>query len=193
MRRFFWSRETELEPAAALNPDGPISLADRIAAGALPVWEALHYAIATAEALRAVHARGRAYGLLQPSGILIEGDRAQLVPGPLGAITPYFSPEQVLGREIDPRSDIFSLGALLYEMLAGRKAFAAATKPALRFEIIDGAPVQLQNMPPALAQLVMRCLEKKPERRIQRMEILLATLKLQEIMALRGTTARGAS
>ena len=190
MRKFFWSRETELEPAAALNPaalnpDGPVSLADRIGAGPLPVWEALHYAMGTAEALRVVHARGRAYGLLQPSGILIQDGRAQLVPGGLGTITPYFSPEQVLGREIDPRSDIFSLGALLYEMLAGRKAFAAPTKPALRFEIIDGAPAQLQNVPPAVAQLVTRCLEKKPERRIQRMEILLATLKLQEIMSLR--------
>jgi eukaryotic-like serine/threonine-protein kinase len=193
MRKFFWSRETELEPGAALNPGGPISLADRMAAGALSVWEALHYAIATAEALRMVHARGRAYGLLQPSGILIQDGRAQLVPAGLANITPYFSPEQVLGREIDPRSDIFSLGALLYEMLAGRKPFPAATKPALRFEIIDGVPAPLQNVPPAVAQLVMRCLEKKPERRMQRMEILLAALKLQEILALTGTGARGAS
>ena len=98
-------------------------------------------------------------------------------------ITPYFSPEQLQGRELDARSDIFSLGALLYEMLSGRKAFAATTKPALRFEILDGEPAPLQNVPPAVSRLVMRCLEKKPERRMQRMEILLATLKLQEIIA----------
>lgn len=183
MLKFFWSREAELEPAAASpNCASPISLADRMAAGALPVREALRYAIATAEALRIVHERGRVYGNLQPSNVLIQDGRAQLVTA-RAIITPYFSPEQVVGGEIDWRSDIFALGALLYEMLAGRKAFAASTKPALRFEIIGGSPVPLQNVPPAVSQLVMRCLEKKPEKRIQRMEILLATLKLQEIIA----------
>jgi eukaryotic-like serine/threonine-protein kinase len=96
----------------------------------------------------------------------------------------------VLGREIDPRNDIFSLGALLYEMLAGRKAFAAATKPALRFEIIDGAPAPLQSVPPAVSQLVMRCLEKKPERRIQRIEILLAAPKTAGDYCFSGATGR---
>jgi len=182
MRKFFWSRETEPETASALKPGGATSLADRIAAGALPVWEALQYAIATAEALRVVHGRGRTYASLQPASVMVQDDRVQLVPIVLAWITPYCSPEQVLGRELDPRSDIFSLGALLYEMLSGCKAFSAATKPALRFAILDGEPAPLQNVPPAVSQLVMRCLEKKPERRVQRMEILLAALKLQEIM-----------
>ena len=186
MRKFFWSRETEPEPAAALKPGGATSLADRIAAGPLSVSEALRYAIATAEALRVVHGRGRAYAALQPASVIVQDDRVQLVPTTLGWITPYFSPEQVQGRELDPRSDIFSLGALLYEMLSGCKAFNTATKPALRFAILDGEPAPLQNVPPALSQLVMRCLEKKPERRVQRMEILLAALKLQEIMMTSG-------
>ncbi|HEX3745975.1 MAG TPA: protein kinase [Bryobacteraceae bacterium] len=189
MRKFFWARETETEAALDLRPQGT-SLADRIAAGPLPVREALRYAIATAESLRAVHGRGRAYATLQPASILIQQDGVQFVPSGAVAITPYFSPEQVQGRELDLRSDIFSLGALLYEMLSGRKAFAAATKPALRFEILDGEPAPLENVPPAVARLVMRCLEKRPERRMQRMEILLAALKLQEIVS--SPTARAA-
>ena len=182
-RRFFWSRETEAEAASAPRPGGGISLADRIAAGPLSVVEALHYAIATAEALRAVHGRGRVYAALQPASVIVQEDGVQLVPAGLAAITPYFSPEQVAGRELDIRSDIFSLGAVLYEMLSGRKAFGAVTKPALRFEILDGEPAPLQNVPAAVSRLVMRCLEKRPERRVQRMEILLAALKLQEIIA----------
>ena len=180
--RFFWSRETEAEEIFTPKSGGAKSLAGRIAAGPLPVAEALHYAIATAEALRAVHGRGRVYAMLQPASVQIEEGRVQLVPAGLAAITPYFSPEQVAGRDLDARSDIFSLGAVLYEMLSGRKAFGAPTKPALRFEILDGEPAPLQNVPPAVSRLVMRCLEKKPERRIQRMEILLAALKLQAII-----------
>jgi len=182
MRKFFWSRKTEPEPTSALKRGSSTSLAERIAAGALPVREALHYAIATAEALRVVHGRGRTYAALQPVSVMIQDGRVELLPVSLAMINSYFSPEQLQGRELDPRSDIFSLGALLYEMLSGRRAFAATTKPALRIEILSGEPAPLQNVPPALSQLVMRCLEKKPERRVQRMEILLAELKLQSIL-----------
>jgi hypothetical protein len=180
--RKFWSRDTEPDLAAALKHSG-MSLAERMAGGTLPLTEALRHAVATAEALRTIHSRGRACGVLQPSNVILRESGYQLVAGAPVAITPYFSPEQVLGREIDPRSDIFSLGAVLYEMLSGRKAFAAPTKPALRFEILDCEPAPLEQAPPVLCHLVMRCLEKKPERRIQRMEVLLATLKLQQIMA----------
>jgi serine/threonine protein kinase len=92
---------------------------------------------------------------------------------------------------LDFRSDIFSIGALLYEMLSGHKAFGASTKPALRFEILDCEPPPLGHFPPAISQLVMRCLEKRPERRIQRMENLLAALKLQEIIARSATGKAG--
>ena len=179
IREFFRTRETEVDRP----PVKPSSLADLISAGPMPVREALHYAIATGEAVRAAHGRGRAYALLQPMGILIDRDCVQLVPSPPAAITPYFSPEQVKGQQLDFRSDIFSLGALLYEMLSGRKAFDAETKAALRFEILGTEPAPLEGVPPGLSQLVMRCLEKEPQRRMQRMEMLLAALKLQEITA----------
>ena len=180
-RKFFWSRETESDSARA--PQAPVSLADRIAAGPLPLAEALHYAIAMAEAVRVVHGRSRVYALLQPAGVKLLDGGVQFVPCVPAPISPYFSPEQVAGRELDTRSDIFSLGAVLYEMLSGHKAFDGVTKPALRFQILDREPPPLRNVPPAVSQLVMRCLEKKPEKRLQRMEILLAALKLQRIMA----------
>jgi len=187
IREFFRTRETDVDRP----PVKPSSLADLISAGPMPVREALHYAIATAEAVRGAHMRGRAYALLQPAGIAIDNERVQLVPSLPAAVTPYSSPEQVKGQQLDFRSDIFSLGALLYEMLSGRKAFEAETKPALRFEILGAEPAPLKGLPPGLSQLVMRCLEKEPERRVQRMEILLAALKLQEITAPPAANAAG--
>ncbi|HUB81674.1 MAG TPA: protein kinase [Bryobacteraceae bacterium] len=185
MRKFFWPRETEAEHASFHRP---ASLAVRLVAGPLPLKSALRYAIGTAEALRTFHARGRAYAMLQPAGIVIDDTGVHLVPAAPAAITPYFSPEQVQGREIDFRSDIFALGAVLYEMLSGRQAFVAPTKPALRIAILGCDPDPLAGFPPATSKLAMRCLEKAPERRIQRMEILLAELKLQEIMAPRAAS-----
>ncbi len=154
-----------------------------MAAGPLPVAEALHYAIALAEALREVHSRGRVYAFLQPAGVAVLDGHVRLAPGGPAPVSPYFSPEQVAGRDLDARTDIFSLGAMMYEMLSGRRAFDAATRTALRMEILNRQPAHLENAPPAVARLVRRCLEKKPERRVQRMEILLAELKLQEIIA----------
>jgi serine/threonine protein kinase len=154
-----------------------------MSAGPLPVPEALSYAIALAEELREVHGRRRVYAFLQPAGVAILDGRVRLVPLGPATVSPYFSPEQVAGRDLDPRTDIFSLGAMMYEMLSGRRAFGAATQTALRIEILNHEPASLENVPPALARLVQRCLEKKPERRVQRMEILLAELKLQKIIS----------
>lgn len=120
---------------------------------------------------------------LQPSGVAILDGQVRLASCGPAPISPYFSPEQVAGHDLDPRTDIFSLGAVMYEMLSGRRAFDAATRTALRMEILDRKPPGLETVPPVLARLVRRCLEKKLERRIQRMEILLAELKLQAIIA----------
>jgi len=182
-RKFFWSHETEAEPGRPAGCAGGGSLAEYIAAGPLPLASALHYAVALAEALREVHSRSRVYAFLQPEGVAILDGHIRLVPGGPVPVSPYFSPEQVAGRDLDARSDIFSLGAVTYEMLSGDKAFPASTRTALRMEILSHEPTPLENVPPALARLVRQCLEKKPERRVQRLEILLAALKLQEIIA----------
>jgi len=184
-RKFFWWRGTEAELGPSPKREGPESLAGRMAAGPLPLAEVLRYAIAMAEALREFHGRGRVYAFLHPSAVAILDDRVRLVSTGPAAVSPYFSPEQVTGRDLDARSDIFSLGAVMYEMLSGCKAFDAVTKTALRMEILHREPAPVQNVPPVVSDLVRRCLEKKPERRVQRMEILLAALKLQEIVATR--------
>jgi len=182
-KRFFQFHAT----AAKLEPerDGelPVTLEDRLQSGALSIAETLHYSVAIAEALRECHSGGRVYGALQPGGIAIIEEQVRLAAAGPQALSPYFSPEQVTGSDLDPRSDIFSLGAVMYEMLSGRMAFAAVTKAALRMEILNREPAPLENVPRALAKLVKRCLEKKPERRVQRMEILLAELKLLNILA----------
>lgn len=178
-RRFFWSRETQAEVAITA---GPVSLADRIASGPLPLEDVLHYAIALAESLREVHHRSRVYACLNPSSVTVLAGQVRLAPCSPSQVSPYFSPEQIAGRDLDLRTDIFSLGAVTYEMLSGRKPFEATTRTGLRMEILDREPAPLENLPPTLSRLVTRCLEKRPERRVQRMEILLATLKLQAIM-----------
>lgn len=81
----------------------------------------------------------------------------------------YMSPEQAEGKPVDVRSDIFSFGAMLYEMLTGRKAFDADTKMAALTAIMHKEPAALTEVPPALGRLVERCLRKDPQRRAQSM------------------------
>jgi len=167
--------------------EAPDSLAALLTRGALPVAEALRYGIGVAEALREIHSRGRVYGFLQPSGIAVIEGHVRLAPAGPAPISPYYAPEQVLGSDLGPRSDIFALGAVMYEMLSGRQAFSGPTKAALRMEILDREPAPLDTVPPALARIVHKCLEKRPERRVQRMEIVLAAMKLQHILAQQST------
>ena len=90
-----------------------------------------------------------------------------MVLGTLG----YMSPEQVRGRPADARSDIFSFGAILYEMLAGQRAFrgdsAADTMSAILKEDPPDISLTNQNVPPGIERIVRHCLEKNPEQRFQ--------------------------
>jgi serine/threonine protein kinase len=84
---------------------------------------------------------------------------------------PYMSPEQVQGRPLDHRTDIFSLGVVLYEMATGRRPFLEQSSAALSAQILRDAPLPLNDvraeLPDELSRVVQRCLEKDPERRIQ--------------------------
>ena len=162
---------------------GPIETLDlHLGRGPLPLAKALRYGIDLAESLRQVHERGRVCAFLQPACVTIANGRAGLGSAKPTNLSPYFSPEQVRGKDLDPRSDLFSLGAILYEMLSGHRAFPGQSKSALRLEILERHPERLENVPPAVAQLVAHCLEKKPEQRLQRVDVLLAGLKLQHIL-----------
>ncbi len=90
----------------------------------------------------------------------------------------YMSPEQVRGKVVDERSDIFSLGAVFYQVLSGRKPFAAKALPEVMRKVLTDEPAALTHAeaPPSLARIVMRSLEKDPLKRYQKVEELLAEL-----------------
>ena len=92
-------------------------------------------------------------------------------PGTLLGTLGYMSPEQLRGQPVDHRSDIFSLGAILYEMLSGRSAFKRATASDTIAAILMQEPPELtqsaENVPPALDHIIKRCLEKNPANRFQ--------------------------
>ncbi len=83
-------------------------------------------------------------------------------PGVILGTVSYMSPEQAVGKSVDARSDVFSLGAVLYEMVAGRRPFQGDSQMATLLAIVHQAPAPLQHLPPELERLLRRCLEKDP-------------------------------
>jgi serine/threonine protein kinase len=161
-----------------------------IAAGALPIATALDYATQIASALEAAHAAGIIHRDIKPANVMIARDGrarvldfglAKLVEGEgengatvtsaatrLGVIlgtAAYMSPEQAQGRPLDGRSDLFSLGAVLYEMLAGRRAFTGDTQLAAISSILHETPPPLANAPRGVDAIVQRALQKSPDAR----------------------------
>ena len=158
--------------------------------GPLPVADALRLAVQIASALEAAHAKGVIHRDLKPANILVADSVVKLLdfglakqnkqdaPGeetePLtltqaGMImgTPaYMSPEQAEAKEADARSDIFSFGCVLYEMLAGKRAFSGGSTAALLGAILHQDPEPL-NAPAALGVIVRKCLAKAPAARFQ--------------------------
>jgi Tol biopolymer transport system component/predicted Ser/Thr protein kinase len=161
-----------------------------------PLPEALRLAIQITEALEAAHGKGILHRDLKPSNILVAKSGVKLLdfglaklaqPGahttddtitnPLTAAgeilgtVQYMSPEQLQGQEADARSDIFSFGLVLYEMLTGRRAFQGSSQASLIAAILKEEPQPLTSLqpltPPALDRTVSKCLAKDPGRRWQ--------------------------
>src|SRR5262245_15411338 len=102
-------------------------LAQRLAKGSLPAEDALRFALDVGQALNRAHKRGVVHGKLSPHSILITATGARIIRPVEGTDLDglaYRSPEQVSGETPDWRSDIFSFGTLLYEMVGGRRAFS---------------------------------------------------------------------
>ena len=178
--------------------------------GPMPVREALRLAVQIAEALDAAHRHGITHRDLKPGNILVTKAGVKLLDfglakqtggevavGPAGdaltvssdltrqgAIlgTPQFmAPEQLEGKEADPRSDIFAFGCVLYEMITGRQAFDGTSAAAIIASILQTEPPPVSTVQPtaspSLDRLVTRCLAKDPEERWQTARDLRAELE----------------
>jgi eukaryotic-like serine/threonine-protein kinase len=172
------------------------SLAARLARGPLPVREALALAIQIAAGIEAAHERGIVHRDLKPANVMVSAsgsvkvldfglatsDSVPVVSGDLAATAPveatvsgaivgtlaYMSPEQARGRTVDRRSDVWSLGCVLFECFAGRQAFSAETAPDLIARILEREPdwSALPDATPArVREILRRCLRKDADER----------------------------
>ncbi len=168
--------------------------------GPLPPPKGLDYAIQIVRGLAAAHEKGIVHRDLKPENLFLTRDgrvkildfglaklRPPLDPGEVDALTPtasvltdagqvlgsagYMSPEQVRGSPVDHRSDIFSFGSVLYEMLSGRRAFRGDTRAETMTAILKADPAPLAEVngrvPLPFERIVRHCLEKRPEDRFQ--------------------------
>ncbi len=168
------------------------TLRQRLSAGALPTRKALECAIQIAHGLGAAHQAGIVHRDLKPENIIVTPDghvkvldfglaRPQNGSNPDGSTAlvditesgavlgtrSYMAPEQARGEPTDQRADIFSFGAVLYEMLTGSRAFTGASPVEVLHAVIASDPdaSKLSSTHPAIRRIVTRCLEKRPEER----------------------------
>ncbi|HEX2460529.1 MAG TPA: protein kinase [Vicinamibacterales bacterium] len=168
------------------------TLAARLRKGPMPLTQALRTAIEIAEALAAAHAQGIVHRDLKPSNVMLTAGGAKLLdfglarlrakagsglspashafpssetgPGLIAGTLPYMAPEQLEGNEVDARADLFAFGAVLYEMITGRKAFEGTSQASVISAILSSQPQEVAVLqplaPPALDQVIHNCLAK---------------------------------
>jgi serine/threonine-protein kinase len=174
------------------------TLARRIHQGSLPVETALTIAIQTAQALAAAHDAEIVHRDIKPANILLDSRQevkvvdfglAKLAGGAgvtragVAIGTPaYMSPEQAEGLPVDHLTDIWSLGVVLYEMLAGLRAFSGDSDHAVMYSVIHRQPTPLDEVRPEIPAEIMavidRCLEKDPAKRYSSAEALIRDLRV---------------
>ena len=188
------------------------TLRSHIHGKALPLEEILKLGIQIAEALDAAHAEGIIHRDIKPANIFVtkrgqakvlDFGLAKLIPKGIAGVEPafggqssdsssivgiisgtpsYMSPEQVRGDDLDPRTDIFSLGLVLYEMATGRQAFGGGTGGMIIEAVLTRPPVSVRSInldiPPRLESIIDRALRKDRGQRYQRAADMLADLQL---------------
>ena len=191
--------ESEGTKALVLELVAGPTLADRIKQGPIPIDEALPIAKQIAEALEAAHEAGVIHRDLKPANIKVKDDgtvkvldfglakaldtapesdpsqsptltAAATQMGVIMGTAAYMSPEQARGKTVDRRADIWSFGAVLFEMLSGRRPFEGRDVSEVLAAVIQSAPdwdTLPGDTPPHLNILVRRCLEKEPRQRMQ--------------------------
>jgi len=184
------------------------TLASRLERGPLPIREVLRFGAQMAEALDIAHRNGVIHRDLKPSNIMFASGSVKLLDfglaklrepdggrpvsdttmtlglstdGTLLGSLPYMAPEQLEGKPVDERTDIFALGAVLYEMLTGEAAFQGSTQVSLIAAILSVEPVSMvtrqPQTPPLVDRTIRRCLAKAPDERWQTAADLAAELK----------------
>jgi eukaryotic-like serine/threonine-protein kinase len=184
------------------------TLAKRLEEGPLPIEQVFKFGAQIADAVDKAHRRGVVHRDLKPSNIMLTSTGAKLLDfglarptSPLAGVATltalptspvteegtivgtyqYMSPEQVEGKELDARSDIFSLGAVLYEMVTGKRAFEGKSQLSVASAILEKEPVPISTATPlsplALDHAVKKCLEKLPDDRWQSASDLASELK----------------
>jgi Tol biopolymer transport system component/tRNA A-37 threonylcarbamoyl transferase component Bud32 len=198
------------------------TLRERLRGGSMAVRKTLDYALQIAHGLAAAHEKGIIHRDLKPENLFVTKDgRVKILDFGLAKLTQpeggmhtslptmthateagmvmgtagYMSPEQVRGVAVDARSDIFSFGAILYEMLSGKRAFhrdtAADTMSAILKEDPPDVTETCRNVSPALERIVQHCLEKNPESRFHSASDI--AFDLEHLSGLSGTSARVAA
>jgi serine/threonine protein kinase len=182
--------------------------------GPLPLEKALEYAAQICDALDAAHSKKITHRDLKPANILITRQGVKLLDFGLAKIDKpidvaeetvtmgltmkgqilgtllYMSPEQLQGKEADARSDIFSFGCVLYEMLTGKRAFDGASPASVIAAILERPSPSVGDVaPPALDRVLKRCFEKDPENRWQSARDLKSALELVQFPAPVGSPA----
>src|SRR5579872_4522142 len=197
------------------------TLRDRLRTGPLPIRKAIDYALQTARGLSAAHEKGIVHRDLKPENLFITNDgRVKILdfglakltrpeatgsadaptmhnitePGLVMGTVGYMSPEQVRGKAADPRSDIFSFGTILYEMISGKRAFhgetPADTMSAILKEEVPELSETARNVPPGLERIVRHCMEKNPVQRFHSAGDL--AFDLEALTEISATTKSGA-
>jgi eukaryotic-like serine/threonine-protein kinase len=174
------------------------TLREQIQRGRIALPRVIDYGVQIAQGLAAAHEKGIVHRDLKPENLFVTKDgRVKILdfglakltqaqpgsehsaptigsetePGLVMGTVGYMSPEQVRGQAADHRADIFAYGAVLYEMLTGKRAFAKPTSPETMTAILNEEPPGISQVapgvPPGLQRVVQRCLEKNPEQRFQ--------------------------